>query len=199
MAKEFDTNSANDHPSEMTALDMKYYSADGQQGNVGQPSVLFRVPFNLGGAAGGAAVSDIVGYGDWSGATGDVTPPDGTISSDPGSGAGRLLLLASGANGPARVSLTLGSCPSVDCTATPAPVPLPVSFTASATSNGTSATLQVLQSSEEGGQPVVGYEVRYAILPATGAIDPSAFSAWTPAGGWRSPRPGRRPVSRSTR
>ena len=190
VAKEFDTNAAYDYPSEMTALDMQYYSADGQHGNVGQPSVLFRVPFNLGGAAGGASASDLVGYGDWSGATGDVTPPDDTISSDPGSGAGRLLLFDSGANGPARVSLTLGSCPSVDCTATPAPVPHPVSFTATATSRGSSATLQVLQSSENGGQPVVGYDVRYAILPATGAIDPSAFSAWTPAGGLPVGAPG---------
>jgi hypothetical protein len=190
VAKEFDTNSANNHPSEMTALDMKYYGADGQQGNVGQPSVLFRVPFTLGGAATGATASEIVGYGDWSGATGDVTPPDDTIGSDPGSGVGRLLLFDSGANGPARVSLGLGACPSVDCTATPPPVPLPVSFTATATSTGTGATLQVLQSSEKGGQPVVGYDLRYAILPASGAIDPSGFSAWTPAGGLAAAAPG---------
>ena len=190
VAKEFDTNAAHTYPSEMTALDMQFYSADGQHGNVGQPSVLFRVPFTLGGAAGGAAASDIVGYGDWSGATGEVTPPDDTISSDPGSGVGRLLLLDGGANGPSRVSLTLGACPAVDCTATPAPVPLPVSFTATATSSGSGATLQVLQSSENGGQPVVGYDVRYAILPATGAIDPSAFSAWTPAGGLAVSAPG---------
>lgn len=189
VAKEFDTNAANSYPSEVTALDLKYYSADGQHGNVGQPSILFRVPFNLGGASGGAMASDIVGYGDWSGGTGDVTPPDDTISSAPGSGVGRLLLF-DGANGAARVSLTLGACPSVDCTATPAPVPLPVSFTATATSNGSGATLQVLQSSEKGGQPVVGYDVRYAILPATGAIDPSAFSAWTPAGGLAAAAPG---------
>ena len=125
VGKEFDTNAANNYPNEMTAMDMQFYSADGQHGNVGQPSVLFRVPFTLGGAAGGASASDIVGYGDWSGVTGDVTPPDDTISSDPGSGVGRLLLFDSGANGPARVSLTLGACPSVDCSATPAPVPCP--------------------------------------------------------------------------
>ena len=190
VAKEFDTNAANNYPSEVTALDMQYYGADGQHGNVGQPSVLFRVPFNLGGASASASASDIVGYGDWSGATGDVTPPDDTISSDPGSGVGRLLLLGGGANGPARVSLTLGACPSIDCTATPAPVPLPVSFTATPTSNGTGATLQVLQSSEEGGQPVVGYDVRVATLPGSGAIDPSAFSAWTPAGGLSVAAPG---------
>ncbi len=190
VSKEFDTNAANSYPNEVTATDMEFYSADGQHGNVGQPSVLFRLPFTLGSAAGGASASDIVGYGDWSGVTGDVTPPDDTISSDPGSGVGRLLLLDSGANGPARVSLTLGACSSVDCSATPTPVPRPVSFTAAATSNGTGATLQVLQSSELGGQPVVGYDVRYAILPASAAIDASAFSAWTPAAGLTTAAPG---------
>ena len=190
VAKEFDTNAANSYPSEVTALDMEYYSADGQHGNVGQPSVLFRIPFTLGSAAGGASASDIVGYGDWSGVTGDVTPPDDTISTDPGSGVGRLLLFDSGMNGQARVSLTLGTCSSVDCTATPVPVPLPVSFTAAATPSGTGAMLQVLQSSERGGEAVVGYDVRYAILPASGTIDPSAFSAWTPAGGLAVGPPG---------
>jgi hypothetical protein len=190
VAKEFDTNAANDYPSEVTALDMQYYSADGQHGNVGQPSVLFRIPFTLGSAADGASASDIVGYGDWSGVTGDVTPSDDTISTDPGSGVGRLLLFDSGMNGLTRVSLTLGACSSVDCTATPVPVPLPVSFTAAATPSGIGATLQVIQSSERGGAPVVGYDVRYAILPASGTIDPSAFSAWTPAGGLTVGPPG---------
>ena len=190
VAKEFDTNAADDYPNEVSATDMQFYSADGQHGNVGQPSVLFRVPFTLGGAAGAASASDIIGYGDWSGASGSVTPPDDTISSDPGSGAGRLLLVDSGSNGPARVSVTLGACPSIDCSVTPTPVPQFVSFTATATSNGTGATLQVLQSSELGGQPVVGYDVRYAILPASATIDASAFSAWTPVAGLASAAPG---------
>ena len=84
VAKEFDTNAANQHPNDVSALDMQYYAAYGQSGNVGQPSVLFRVPFTLTGTAADvgttAAASDIAGYGDWSGATGDVSPPDGTIS-----------------------------------------------------------------------------------------------------------------------
>jgi hypothetical protein len=169
---------------------MQYYSADGQHGNVGQPSVLFRVPFNLGSAAAGGSASDIAGYGDWSGATGDVMPPDDSISSDPGSGVGRLLLFDSGAYGQARVSVRLGACATIDCASTPVPVPLPVSFTATATSTGTGATLQVLQTSENGGQPVLGYDVRYAILPDSAAIDATAFSAWTPAGGLTAAAPG---------
>jgi hypothetical protein len=190
VAKEFDTNAANSYPSEQTALDLEFYAADGQHGNVGQPSVLFRIPFSLGAAGAAAATSDIAGYGDWSGMTGDVNPPDDTISSDPGSGAGRLLL-AGGAAGPARVSLSLGACSSsVDCTATPAPLPRPVSFTASATPSGSGATLVVRQSSDSGGQPVVGYDVRYATLPPNAAIDASTFSAWTPAPGLAVAAPG---------
>jgi hypothetical protein len=189
VAKEFDTNAANSYPNEVSALDMEYYPGDGQHGNVGQPSVLFRVPFTLGGAATGATTSDIAGYGDWSGMTGDVTPPDDTISSDPGSGVGRLLLINSG-GGQARVALTLGTCSSVDCTATPTPLPLDVSFSATATSSGVGVKLEVLQSSESGGQQVLGYDVRYAILPSNAAIDASAFSAWTPAGGLTVGAPG---------
>jgi hypothetical protein len=188
VSKEFDTNTANSYPSDQSALDLQFYAADGQHGNVGQPSVLFRVPFKLGTDA-AAGTSAIAGYGDWSGMTGDVNPPDDTISSDPGSGAGRLLV-ASGAAGQARVSLSLGACSSVDCTVTPAPLPHPVSFTASATRSGSGATLAVLQSSDSGGQPVVRYEVRYAPLPSNGAIDASTFSAWTPAPGLAAAPPG---------
>ena len=103
VGKEFDANAAYQHANEVSALDMQYYAAYGQHGNVGQPSVLFQVPITLGPGAGGtsASTSDIAGYGDWSGVSGDVNPPDATISSDPGSGGGRLLLM-NGAGGPAR-------------------------------------------------------------------------------------------------
>jgi hypothetical protein len=184
VGKEFDTNAANQHPSEVSALDMAEYSADGQPGNVGQASVLFRVPFTLTGTAADvgttAAASDMAGYGDWSGATGDVAPPDATISSAPGSGVGRLALM-NGPGGPARVVVSLSACPAtVDCSTTPSPTPMPVSFTAAASSDGTSATLTVLQSRESGGQAVVGYDVRYSALPTNAVIDPSSFPAWTP-------------------
>ena len=182
VGKEFDANATYQHDNEVSDLDMQHYAGYGQHGNVGQPSVLFRVPVTLGPGAAGttAAASDIAGYGDWSGATGDVTPPDGTISDDPGSGAGRLLLV-NGAAGMARVSVSVGACPSVDCSASPAPVPMPVSFTAAATDSGTGVSLVVMQTSENGGQPVLGYDVRYAVVPSSGTVDASAFAAWTPA------------------
>jgi hypothetical protein len=188
VAKEFDSDAAHQHPSEQSAYDVQYYPDDGQLGNVGQPSVLYRVPFVLG-VDTAASTSQIAGYGDWSGMTGTVNAPDDTISDDPGSGAGRLAALG-GADGAARVALTLGDCSGVDCTATPTPVPLAVSFTATAAHSGTQATLTVLQSSENGGQAVVGYDVRYAPLPTSGAIDASEFSAWTPAPGLAPGAPG---------
>ena len=182
VAKEFDGNATYQHANEVSALDMQSYAAYGQHGNVGQPSVLFRVPVRLGTDAGATAASttDIAGYGDWSGASGDVNQPDATITSGPGSGEGRLVLM-NGAGGPARVTVTLGTCPSVDCTVSPAPVPFPVTFTATATTGGTSATLAVLQSSENGGDPVVGYDVRYAVVPSSGTIDATTFPDWTPS------------------
>ncbi len=181
VGKEFDTNAANSWPTEVTPLDMTTYAGYGLSGNVGQPSVLYRVPFSYTpGAPATASVTDIAGYADWTGATGMVNPPDGTISGDPGSGSGRLLLTDLG-HGPARVTVSLGSCPAVDCNVVPSPLPLPVSFTASA-SGGTAAAISLLQSSESGGQPVIGYQIRYTPLGANRPIDATSFPAWTAAG-----------------
>jgi hypothetical protein len=180
VAKEFDGGAAWQHPSFISAVDKMAYDTYGQDGNVGQPSVLYRVPFTLGaGAGGGAAIADIAGYGDASGATGDVSAPDATISGDPGSGAGRLLV-TDGPGGPGRVHVAEAACPPFDCASSSGPNP--VSFTAAADASATSATLRIHQSNEGGG-PVLGYEVRYALLSGpTAAIDPAAYAAWTPAG-----------------
>lgn len=58
---------------------------------LGQPSVVFRVPFRIDGQGYVGSTGDYAGYGDWSGATGTLHSPDGTIvTTRPGSGAGRL-------------------------------------------------------------------------------------------------------------
>ncbi len=182
VAKEFDTNADHQHPNEVSAYDAQYYAGYGQSGNVGQPSVLYRVPIRLGpGAPATASTAAIAGYGDWTGATGQVWPPDATISDAPGSGAGRLLTFA-GADGPARVQVAQGACPVVDCSGPNPPVPLPVSFTATPTPSGTSVAVTLRQSSESGGQPVIGYEVRYAAIGLQQPIDPASFPAWSAAG-----------------
>ncbi len=63
----------------------------------GQPSVLYRVPFQMiAGQTTVATTLDYVGYGDPDGLDGNIRVPDGTISSTPGSGAGRLAILSEG-------------------------------------------------------------------------------------------------------
>jgi hypothetical protein len=90
--KEFDSNAANMH-ADYDDPNLPGYGIDG---NFGQPSVVYSVPVHIdltNGTPVEAAVSQIAGYGDWSGATGTVTPQDGTISTtDLGSGEERLLL-----------------------------------------------------------------------------------------------------------
>jgi hypothetical protein len=180
VGKEFDTDAANQHPSFISADDSVYYGAYGQDGNIGAPSVLYRVPFSLGGAAApAAATTDIAGYGDWSGASGDVNAPDGSIGAAPGSGAGRLRII-DGPTGPGRVHLETAGCPAFDCSKMPGPEP--VAFSASAGPSGTTAVLRVHQSNEAG-QPVLGYELRVSLAPSgVAAIDPATFSSWTPVG-----------------
>jgi hypothetical protein len=56
---------------------------------LGQPSVVYKVQFDPR-SEGFLGTSDYSGYGDWDGASGQVHPPDATISSGNGSGADRL-------------------------------------------------------------------------------------------------------------
>jgi hypothetical protein len=59
----------------------------------GQPSVVYRVPFQIADVETVAMTDHYAGYGDPTGADGALRPPDATITSDlPNSGASRLLL-----------------------------------------------------------------------------------------------------------
>jgi hypothetical protein len=108
-----------------------------------------------------------------------VNAPDASIGDAPGSGAGRLAII-DGPTGPGRVHVAESACPSFDCTAMPGPAP--VAFEVAAEPTGTSARLRVHQSNE-GGQPVLGYDLRVSFLSAGNSpIDPSTFQDWTPAG-----------------
>ncbi|HEY5950742.1 MAG TPA: CFI-box-CTERM domain-containing protein [Kofleriaceae bacterium] len=66
----------------------------------GQPSVVYRVPFTVASATMTQASTDTyVGYGDPTGETGTLNPPDATITTDtPGSGASRMQLVADGSS-----------------------------------------------------------------------------------------------------
>ena len=64
----------------------------------GQPSVIWRVPFDVGGGDATNVVDTYAGYGSPTGADGMIRPPDATITSDmPASGAQRLVPVADGA------------------------------------------------------------------------------------------------------
>ncbi len=63
----------------------------------GQPSVVYQVPFTIADAPTSSSAQSYVGYGDPTGETGTLHPPDATISTDtPGSGAARLQLVSDG-------------------------------------------------------------------------------------------------------
>ena len=112
--KEFDTNAAHDHP-DFVDQNLASY---GTEHNFGQPSVVYEVPLHVDTTTAemsAAAVSQITGYGDWSGATGILNARDSSISTGaPGSGEGRLLPIgASGLSG--RVIASVAPCTTLVC------------------------------------------------------------------------------------
>jgi hypothetical protein len=77
---------------------------------LGQPSVVWKVPFHYDGNGRSAIAADYSGYGDWDGATGMLHPPDGTImTGKDGSGAGRLLAYNDGTD-VYRAKVVVGNC-----------------------------------------------------------------------------------------
>jgi hypothetical protein len=88
--KEFDNNAAHTH----TSYQDPALPDNGLRDNIGQPSVVYRVPFDLDRTKKTqVSLMDFTGYGDWDGMTGTVHPPDSAISTTPGSGAARLMVI----------------------------------------------------------------------------------------------------------
>ncbi|HSZ83161.1 MAG TPA: hypothetical protein VLA14_12810, partial [Polyangia bacterium] len=180
VGKEFDTNDAYD-AANAPSLD---YDAFGTAGNLGQPSVIYRVPFSVlpSDITGGGAASAMFGYGDVTGATGVIAPPDATISVAPGSGEGRLAT-TTGPDGAGRVHVSFASCAPVDCATEGAPPAVPISVVMSALMP-TEASVQIEQvgngTKGEDYGPVTSYEIRVAPLPRDGEVDitPEDFVSW---------------------
>ncbi len=83
---EYDTNQHHDYTF-FTDPALPDYGIEGD----GQPSLLWKVPFQVGGGDATTTADSYVGYGSPTGADGNVRPPDNTISTDTaGSGALRL-------------------------------------------------------------------------------------------------------------
>jgi hypothetical protein len=186
VGKEFDPNDAHQVPNVPTA-DVPAYGA---QGNIGQPSVIFRVTFALDGTSTpvAAAAAHIDGYGDATGATGATFAPDGTISTELGSGEGRLAT-TSGPGGPGRVHVAFSACEPFDCASHGPPDAVPVEAPTMGVT-ATSATVQFHQVGD-GALPVLGYEARFARIGHTSAVDLTAqeFARWTPAPGFAPAAP----------
>jgi hypothetical protein len=186
--KEFDSNASHMHPD----FDDGNLPGYGTDGNFGQPSVVYQVPIHIDittGTTDSEATSQIAGYGDWTGATGVMNPPDATIStSDPGSGEARLLSISDGASGlNGRVLASVAPCFTLVCdpvtnvcsicdpvkqTCTPlqcVPPPAPPSTVSNLSAppgmlTSTSATLQ-FANAQSNGAPVLKYDIRYQTGP----------------------------------
>jgi hypothetical protein len=182
VGKEYDPNDAH-HLANVPAADVPEY---GMPGNLGQPSVVFRVPFPVGDGAAAdwaATATTIAGYGDATGATGVVSPPDGSISTAPGSGEGRLAT-TSGPGGLGRVHVSFSACESYDCASHGPPDAVPVE----PLKTGATATTAAVRIHHvgDGDLPVLAYEARIARAESLGSGDITAqeFARWTPLAGF---------------
>ncbi len=181
--KEYDVNASHAHPDYVDPnLD-----AYGTTGNFGQPSVLYEVPLHIDlstAAMTSGAAPRMAGYGDWTGVSGAVNPPDATISTaDLGSGEARLLAISDAETGlSGRLVAAVSPCTTLVCdanhvcsicdprtqactalTCSPPP-PAPGTVTGlTVTDNGVTATTATLafQNAQAQGAPVLSYDIRY--------------------------------------
>jgi hypothetical protein len=190
--KEYDQNAQHRYPE----FKDPQLPESGVVGNIGQPSVLFRVPVRFGSEPSYASTEAMAGFGDWDGASGTVHPPDASISNTPGSGQGRLAItdtpfssLPAGATprrGRVHV-LTTGCQSPQDCTPPPPP-PLAVAGLAVSTVTDDAATVAFLHTAQEM-EPVEAYEIRFREGPAMtegdfdGAISAGQVSPSVPGTG----------------
>ncbi|HEU0037229.1 MAG TPA: fibronectin type III domain-containing protein [Kofleriaceae bacterium] len=153
VSKEFDFNSSYD-PTKYPSPPVAY--ADYGQAYRGQPSVLYRVPVTVGITETTSATDSYAGYGDPDGLDGNVRVPDSTISSGPGTGAGRLALQSTGGVS-YRVRTTARREQDFEPPATPANIAI-------VDVKSTQATLSFTAPGDDGlvGN-VRGYEIRYRV------------------------------------
>jgi hypothetical protein len=181
--KEYDVNASHMHPDFVD----QHLPTYGTEGNFGQPSVVYQVPLHIDlttAASDAQAVSQITGYGDWTGATGAINPRDATISTtDLGSGEARLLLTTDPTTGlSGRVIAGIAPCTTLICDMnhvcsvcdprtqactqlTCNPLPAQPSAVGGLTVvmdglKASSATLQ-FENAQSAGAPVLSYDIRY--------------------------------------
>ena len=181
VGKEFDQNTTFTHDSFIEPEEVSNYDAYGQNGNVGQPSVVYRVPFHFSAGApiAATAATAAYGYGDWTGIAGDLHPIDAQIdATTPGSGAQRLRA-SDGPGGRGLVHVDEIACTPLDCSTAPVPES-PRIDPPKLMQPASSATFTFRQSSDSGAA-VIAYEMRYVLAPdPLKGADESLFSQWTP-------------------
>jgi hypothetical protein len=167
--REFDQNASHRYPAyNDTMLSNSGFTQTGLPNNLGQPSVVYRVPFRVDSTVRFANTAVAHGYGKVDGSSGAIAAMDATISSSPGSGEGRLKIIkAPWADAPAgdgRVFVRLDDCREPgspaenECDPMPAP-PAAVTELAVLEHEATTAKLSFRHSGDEG-RPVLGYEIR---------------------------------------
>ena len=169
--REFDQNGSHRYPAYVDRmLTDNGFTQTGLGNNLGQPSVVYRVPFRIDGQGSTGSTATIAGYGAPDGATGMLRAPDSTISQSPGSGEGRLRTiappwtdLAGEALPQAKVFVRLDGCspvmdPSNACLVRP-PAPPAVTDMTSTEEAATSATIHFRHSGDQGA-PVLDYDIR---------------------------------------
>lgn len=181
VSKEFDGDASYTHSSYLSPFETMYYGGYGLEGNVGQPSVVYRVPFSLASPVPATAVTAPDGYGDWSGATGALSPLDATIADAAGSGAGRLRV-NDGPGGAGRVHLVEVPCAALDCSQS-TPPEQPAVDAPWRQQDATATTFSFRQVADGNGGSVIAYELRYTAVTASylQSVDESAYLHWTPA------------------
>lgn len=124
------------------------------QDYIGQPSIVYQVPFRLDQSGRIATSVDYAGYADRLGRSGAIHPPDSTISQSGGSGADRFRVV-SDENGSWRVKVSVSPCDPSSCEMPMAPSALEVA-------DVTDATL-TLRFAVPDGPPASSYQVRYQV------------------------------------
>jgi hypothetical protein len=168
--REFDQNASYREPAyEDKMLTQNGFTQTGLRNNLGQPSVVYRVPFRIDGQTRLHSTDVAAGYGSADGASGSLRAPDSTISQAPGSGEGRLASIPLpwtdvGAGGPGKVFVRLDDCgegpdPGGECEPLPA-APPPVTDMVVIDPQATTAVVEFRHPAIDGDQPVIAYDIR---------------------------------------
>ena len=168
--REFDQSPAHRYTAyEDKMLTQNGFTQSGMDNNLGQPSVVYRVPFRVDGSNRFGSTSAIAGYGSVDGTTGVLNAPDSSIAQGPGSGEGRLRTISAPWNDAppglpeGRLFVRLDGCgqggqgPN-ECAPLPAAPPPVTDMVAVNPASATSATIKFRHPS--GTTEVTGYEIR---------------------------------------